>query len=153
MRVACLALVACVVAPMAQAQGSFERDCSQWTEKKGYSTDYIELKTGKRQRGMADNWRGNVKPKDVQVGDVAMTYIKDKGRRTRVSYVEEVRRNADGSAGAVIVTEWNEGKYIDEACFVTDHFGRDSGQRTIPVDNLVRVWRPILPLAAGATTE
>ena len=151
MRVACLVAVACVVAPATQAQGSFERDCSQWTEKKGFSTDYIKLKTGKRQRGMADNWRGNVEPKDVQVGDVAMSYIKDKGRRMRVAYVEEVRRNADGSAGAVTVSEWNVGKYIDEACLVTDHFGRDSGQRTIAVDALVRVWRPSLPLAGAAT--
>jgi len=63
------------------------------------------------------------------------------------SYVEEVRRDRDGIAGAVIVTEWNEGKYIDEACFVTDHFGRDSGQRAIPLDTVVRVWRPSLPLA------
>lgn len=153
MRVAGLVFIAWAIAPMAQAQGSFERDCSQWTEKKGFSTDYIKLRTGKRQRGMADNWRGNVEPKDVQVGDVAMSHIKDKGRRMRVAYVEEVRRNADGSAGAVIVSEWNVGKYIDEACLVTDHFGRDSGQRTISVGALVRVWRPSLPLAPGAATE
>ena len=70
----------------------------------------------------------------------------------RVSYVEEVRRDSGGVAGAVIVTEWNVGKYIDEACFVTDHFGRDSGRRSIPLDTVVRVWRPSLPLA-GAPPE
>lgn len=113
MRAACLvALIAvgALVVPAAHAQGAnFDRDCSQWIEKKGFSTDYIKLRTGKRQRGMADGWRGNVEPKDVQPGDVVITYIKDKGRRMRVSYVEDVRRNGDGRAGAVIVTEWNEG--------------------------------------------
>ena len=154
MRAACLvALIAlgALVVPAAHAQGAnFDRDCSQWIEKKGFSTDYIKLRTGKRQRGMADGWRGNVAPKDVQPGDVVITYIKDKGRRMRVSYVEDVRRNGDGRAGAVIVTEWNEGKYIDEPCLVTDHFGRDSGQRSIPIDTVVRVWRPSLPLPNGA---
>ena len=96
------------------ADFNFERNCAQWIDQKGFSSDYIKLKTGKRQRGMVDGWRGNVAPKDVRAGDVAMTYIKDKGRRLRASYVEEVvRAHADGSAGAVIVTEWNEGKYID----------------------------------------
>jgi hypothetical protein len=134
------------VAP-AFAQPKGEPDCSQWTEKKGFSTDYIKLETGKRQRGAAESWRGNVAPRDVQPGDVVITPMKDKGRRMRVSYVEDVRRDGQGNAGAVVVTEWNEGKYIDEPCLVTDHFGRDSGQRSVPLDTVVRVWRPSLPLA------
>ena len=138
-------------AARAQAPGgNFDRECSQWIEKKGFSTDYIKLRTGKRQRGMAESWRGNVAPRDTQPGDVVVTHIKDKGRRMRVSYVEDVRRGADGGTDAVVVTEWNEGKYIDEPCFVTDHFGRDSGRRSIPIDTVVRVWRPSLPLAGGA---
>ena len=62
-----------------------------------------------------------------------------------------MRPNADGSPGAVVVTEWNEGRYIDEPCFVTDHFGRDSGRRSIPADTIVRVWRPSLPLSGAAS--
>jgi hypothetical protein len=152
MRLAAVAACCLLAAPAwAQApKASAEPDCSQWVEKKGFSTDYIKLKTGKRQRGMAESWRGNVEPKDVQPGDVVMTYVKDKGKRMRVSYVEDVRRGADGSAGAVLITEWNEGKYIDEPCFVTDHFGRDSGLRSVPVDTIVRVWRPSLPLRGAA---
>ncbi len=129
----------------------FQHDCAQWVEKHGYSADYIKLKTGKRQRGTPDSWRGNVAAKDMQPGDVVITAIVDKPPHLRVSYVEEVRNNSDGSAGAAIVTEWNEGRYVDERCFVTDHFGRDSGRRAIPIDSVVRVWRPSLPLSAAAT--
>ena len=154
MRGAGLIAVLVLVAPVAHAQGAGgDRDCSQWVEKKGFSTDYIKLKTGKRQRGMAESWRGNVDAKDVQPGDVVITHIPDKGRRMRVSYVEDVRRDSDGKAGAVVVTEWNEGKYIDEPCFVTDHFGRDSGRRSIPIDTVVRAWRPSLPLPGAAAPE
>jgi hypothetical protein len=150
--VAVVAVVAGLAMSSAQAQAAkAEPDCSQWVEKKGYSTDYIKLRTGNRQRGMAEGWRGNIAPKDVQPGDVVVTHIPDKGRRMRVSYVEEVRPGGgDGGASAVIVTEWNEGKYIDEPCFVTDHFGRDSGKRSIPIDTVVRAWRPSLPLSGAA---
>ena len=145
MRAAILILSICLAAPAAQGQAA--RDCASWAEKKGYSVDYIQLKTGKRQRGMADAWRGNVEPKDVQPGDVVMTPIRDKGRRLHASYVEEVRRDADGKAVAALVTEWNLGKYVDEPCLVTDHFGRDSGRRPVPIEALVRVWRPSLPVS------
>ena len=148
---ACSAAVvaaALLAASAASAQGAGAKDCSQWLAKKGYSVDYIQLKTGKRQRGMAETWRGNVEPKDVQPGDVVMTPIRDKGRRLHTSYVEEVRRNADRNAVAVVVTDWNRlGKYVDEACLVTDHFGRDSPPRTIGIESVVRVWRPSLPVS------
>jgi hypothetical protein len=129
----------------------FQRDCVQWIDKHGYSADYIQLKTGKRQRGTPDGWRGNIAPKDIRPGDVVITPIQDKAPHLRVSYVEDVRANADGSAGAAIITEWNEGRYVDEPCFVTDHFGRDSGRRAIPIDSVVRAWRPSLPLTGGAS--
>ena len=48
------------VASAQKADFKFERDCADWIEKHGYSTDYIKLKTGKRQRGAAAEWRGNV---------------------------------------------------------------------------------------------
>ncbi len=124
----------------------FRRDCAKWVEKHGYSADYIKLKVGKRQAGPLDDWRGNVATPDVQPGDVVITHIRPKARGMRASYVEEVKRNADGSVGAVVVSEWNEGKFIDERCNVTDHFGMLSPQRPIPIDTIVRVWRPGLPL-------
>ncbi len=142
-----LAALLCVAAAAAAAQEfNFQRDCAPWIEKRGYSTDYIEQKVGKRQPGTADGWRGNVAAKDVQPGDVVLTLIREKGRSMRASYVEDVRRNADGSPGAVFVSEWNMGRYIDERCFVTDHFGMLSPPRPITIDAVVRVWRPSLPL-------
>jgi hypothetical protein len=136
-----------LVASAASAQGVGAKDCSEWVAKKGYSVDYIQLKTGKRQRGLADSWRGNVEPKDVQPGDVVMTPIRDKGKRLHTSYVEDVRRGDNGSPVAVVVSDWNRlGKYVDEACLVTDHYGREAPPRTIGIESVVRVWRPSLPL-------
>jgi hypothetical protein len=85
----------------------FTRDCAKWIAQHGYSLDYIQLKTGKRQRGYPKNWRGNVEPKDVQPGDVVISHIRERGESERLAFVEDVRRNADGTAGAVFVSEWN----------------------------------------------
>ena len=147
-----LAVVAALVAAAsattaARAQEfDFQRDCAKWIEQHGYSSDYIKLKVGKRQPGPIEDWRGNVAPKDVQPGDVVLTRIRPKARGMRASYVEEVRRNADGSAAAVVVSEWNEGKFTDERCNVTDHFGMLSPPRPVAIDTVVRAWRPSLPL-------
>jgi hypothetical protein len=152
MRTALAAFGTCLASFTLQAQPvDFARDCAQWIDKKGYSADYIKLKTGKRQTGMPLNWRGNVEPKDVQLGDVVISYLREKGRNMRVAYVEEVRRAADGSAASLIVSEWNMGKYVDERCFVTDHFGRLSESRPMPIDTITKVWRPSLPLPAANT--
>jgi hypothetical protein len=148
LRVVAPALVAAALAPApAGAQEfDFQRDCAKWIEQHGYSADYIKQKVGKRQPGPLEDWRGNVAAKDVQPGDVVLTRIRPKARGMRAAYVEEVRRNADGSAGAVIVSEWNEGKFTDERCNVTDHFGILSPQRPITIDSVAKVWRPSLPL-------
>jgi hypothetical protein len=58
---------------------------------------------------------------------------------------EEVISNPDGTASAVLVSEWNYGRYRDERCFVTVNFGHQSSAR-IPVTDIARVWRPSLPL-------
>jgi hypothetical protein len=151
MRTIFFCIASCVLTASAQAEPfDFSRDCAKWIEQKGYSRDYIELKVGKRQPGWPETWRGNVALHDVQPGDVAMYLVPEKGKATRVAYVEEVRRNADGGAGAIIVSEWNYGKYLDERCFVSDHFGRLADSKPITVDALVKVWRPSLPLDAGS---
>jgi hypothetical protein len=148
MRHLLLGLACCFATAGAAAQpaSDFQRECGDWLSKKGYSADYIEQKTGKRQPGFPKNWRGNVEARDVQPGDVVISHLKRKGDAMRVAYVEDVRRNADGSAGSVIVTEWNWGKYTNEPCFVTDHFGRLSESTPIMVDTIAKVWRPSLPL-------
>ena len=130
----------------AQTAFSFDKDCARWIEQHGYSADYIKMKTGKRQPGTPNGWRSNVGKQDVQPGDVVITLLREKGQAMRASYVETVTKNPDGSVFGVVVSEWNEGRYIDERCFVTDHFGRLSPQRPIPLDQVVKVWRPTLPL-------
>ena len=146
-RAVALATTAVIAAPAcAQTGFVFDKDCARWIEQHGYSADYIKLKTGKRQPGTPNGWRGNVEKQNVQPGDVVVTLLREKGQAMRVSYVESVIRNPDGGVFGVVVSEWNEGRYIDERCFVTDHFGRLSPERRIPLDEIVKVWRPSLPL-------
>jgi len=145
-RAGLFAVLASAALPVPAQEFNFQRDCAQWADKHGYSTDYIKQKIGKRQPGQAENWRGNVEPKDVQPGDVVVTHVRHKSRGMRASYVEEVRRNSDGSAASVLVSEWNVGPFVDERCNVTDHFGMLSPQRPIAIDTVVKVWRPSLPL-------
>ena len=135
----CLAL-----AGGASAQ-SFAEKCKSWIDKKGYSTDYIETKIGKRQPGLAPQWKGNVEPAEVQVGDVVFGYVSNSATAQRVALVDEVEQK-DGKAIAVIYSEWNQGKrYTDADCFVTDKFGLPTSGR-LPVNAILRVWRPSLPL-------
>lgn len=125
---------------------SFAEKCKSWIDKKGYSTDYIETKTGKRQPGFAPQWKGNVEPADVQVGDVLFTYVPNSTTAQRVAMVDEVIREADGKASAVIYSEWNQGKrFTDRDCLITDSFGLPTSGR-LPVPAILRVWRPSLPL-------
>ena len=125
---------------------SFAEKCKSWIDKKGYSTDYIETKTGKRQPGLAPQWKGNVEPADVQVGDVLFTSVPNSATAQRVAMVDEVIREADGKASAVIYSEWNQGKrFTDRDCLITDSFGLPTSGR-LPVPAILRVWRPSLPL-------
>jgi hypothetical protein len=126
---------------MAARAQSFAETCKSWIDKKGYSTDYIETRIGKRQPGFAPQWRGNVEPADVQVGDVVFGYVSNDMMAQRVALVDEVERK-DGKPIAVIYSEWNRGnRYIDRDCFVTDKFGLMSSGR-LPVSAILRVWRP-----------
>ena len=135
----CLALCA-----TASAQ-SFAQKCKDWIDKKGYSTDYIESKIGKRQPGLAPQWKGNVEPTEVQVGDVVFGYVENSTTAQRVALVDEVELK-DGKPAAVIYSEWNQGKrYTDQDCFVTDKFGLPTSGR-LPVPAILRVGRPSLPL-------
>lgn len=124
---------------------TFAEKCKSWIEKKGYSTDYIETKTGKRQPGLAPQWRGNVEPEAVQVGDVVFGYVSGDNKAQRVALVDEVEQK-DGKPVAVIYSEWNQGsRYTDRDCFITDKFGLPTSGR-LPVPAILRVWRPSLPL-------
>lgn len=126
---------------------SFAEKCKDYVEKKGYSADYIESKTGKRQPGPAARWKSNIELSDLKVGDVVFAYLRDAGGNAqRVAMVDEVIAGADGKATAVIISEWNFGKrFTDKDCFVTDKFGLPTSTRE-PVAAILRAWRPSLPL-------
>ena len=124
---------------------TFAEKCKSWIDKKGYSSDYIESKAGKRQPGLAPQWKGNVDPGDVQVGDVLFTYVPNSTTAQRVALVDEVETK-DGKAIAVIYSEWNQGtRFTDRDCLVTDKFGLPTSGR-LPVAAILRVWRPSVPL-------
>jgi hypothetical protein len=130
----------------AHAQSAaFLRDCQSWIEKKGYSTDYVEQKTGRRQRGLAGSWRGNVPLQDVQPGDVVLIPLIAPGA-AHAAIVEEVRKKADGSVSAIRVSESNWGRMTSPRCLVTENFGRVVADRWIDAGAVAHVWRPSLPL-------
>ncbi len=146
----CLAFAAATGATPGWAQAQrepFAVRCQQWIEKKGYSLDYIEQRTGKRQPGQPPSWKGNVQPEAVQVGDVVIAHVQGEMAGQRVAYVEEVAAGSDGLAHAVFVTEWNQGKqYLDKDCLVTNLFGQTGSKLRVPLNTVLRVWRPSLPL-------
>jgi len=129
------------------AREPFAVRCKQWIDKKGYSLDYIEQRTGKRQEGQPPTWKGNVKPEAVQVGDVVIAQVAGDVAAQRVAYVEEVSAGTDGLAYAVFVTEWNQGRQmLDRDCLVTNLFGQTGSKLRVPLNTVLRVWRPSLPL-------
>ncbi len=123
---------------------SFIRDCQKWIGQKGYSTDYIEQKTGKRQPGLAGSWRGNIPAQDVQRGDVVLLPLRVPGAM-HAALVEDIRKSADGAVSAILISEWNWGRMTDQRCLVTENFGRLSPPRWIGLEAVAQVWRPSLP--------
>jgi hypothetical protein len=127
---------------MAQAQPEgFERDCKRWIDQRGYSTDYVERRIGKRQPGPAYAWHGNLAVTDIEPGDVVLTKLNNQGAM-HAAVIEQLRRTADGALLAMRVSEWNWGKTIDERCLVTDRFGQTSTTRWIPIQDAAQAWRP-----------
>lgn len=125
----------------AQDNSKWMRDCAQWVDKKGYSVDYIEQRTGVRPRGnMAQNWIANLEPKDAQPGDVVFLRVGDQsGQRAEV--VDEVLRHADGSLRGFRTSSMNIGKTVEAACHITENFGKVV-RRTVEFDRVIRAWRP-----------
>ena len=141
---ACAMDVLC--SPLAHAQSpNFIKACQSWIDKKDYSTDYIEQKNGKRQPGLASEWRGNIPVEDVQPGDVILIRLPVAGAM-HAALADEVRRNADGSVSEIRLSEWNWGKMTDQRCLITENFGKLSPTRWITRDAIAQVWRTSLPL-------
>ena len=147
---ACSVAVACAIillgSDSVHAQSAaFIRDCQTWIDQKGYSTDYIEQKTGKRQPGLAGSWRGNISVQNVQPGDVVLLRLGVPGAM-HAALVEEVRKNAGGAVSGIRVSEWNWGRMTHHRCLVTENFGRLAPPRWIDLGAVAHVWRTSLPL-------
>jgi hypothetical protein len=124
--------------------------CKRWIERKGYPVDYIEQKVGKRQPGFAPSWKGNVKPDEARAGDVAIIswHTRDGLSGVRAAYIEEVEPPVSGSGAFLKVSGFMQGMgraWVDQECLVGEHFGRVVHTR-VPLSEVVRVWRPDLPL-------
>ncbi len=123
-----------------QANSGFVNRCAEWVAKKGYSTDYIEQRTGQRPRGnMAGDWRANLEPKDVKPGDVV--FISTGGTGQRAEVVDEVIRNAEGQITELKVSSMNIGKMVEPSCQITENFGKVT-QRNLRFELVLRAWRP-----------
>jgi len=141
------ALAACAVGGAAAAEGSkWMRDCSEWIEKKGYSVDYVEQRTGVRPNGnMARDWVYNLAPKDAGPNDVVFLRVESTDNKAqRVEVVDEVIRAADGSITAFKTSSMNIGKMVEPACRITENFGKVR-RRTVAFDQVIGAWRAPKP--------
>lgn len=115
---------------------------------RGYCTDYVNSRISPHQRGDAGSWPSNMPNTAVEAGDVAIFR-----RINHVAYVDRViRRNADGQAVTVFVSEMNYSSTRDpnapRSCLVTSNFGVRT-TRTISVNDAVFMrpggYRPSTP--------
>jgi len=136
---------ACMLAAQAQAadNSKWMRDCAEWIQKKGYSVDYIEQRTGQRPEGtMARHWQPNLDPKDASPNDVVFLRVDSAdGQGQRVEVVDEVVKGADGTIRAFRTSSMNIGKTVEPKCHVTENFGKVR-TRTVAFDRVTGAWRP-----------
>lgn len=110
---------------------------------KGYCTDYIKERTGKKQSGNAGTWRGNIQVKEIRSGDVAIFGSPGVGH---VAVIERViyERNTD-KPYEIEISEKNWGgassNKEERDCYVTKMFNQ-IGRRTVRVSNVKAFWRP-----------
>jgi hypothetical protein len=137
-----LLALACLPA-LAADTAKWTRDCAEWIDRKGYSVDYIEQRTGQRPAGtMARDWRPNLEPKDAAPDDVVFLRVDSAdGQGQRVEVVDEVVKAADGSIRAFKTSSMNIGKLVEPKCHVTENFGKVR-KRTVAFDRVLGAWRP-----------
>jgi len=108
---------------------------------RGYCTDYIQRRTGRRQSGDAGRWQGNFPVTQGRGGDVAIfTYPAPFGH---VAYiVRPVYAHNTANLIAYDIEEWNYGpQWVNRTCGVTNKFGVVTSRR-IAVSAVSRIWRP-----------
>jgi hypothetical protein len=135
--------------------------CDDWMEKGGYCVDYINKRIPSFPIPQNTNEISVLKNKnilDVTEGDVAMFNFSN---YWHVAYVENVRRNQQGVAIAIDVSEMNFGdqlsfaefkkkwKSLSEAewkraicCGITDRYDRTNLRNDIPLVTVKQIWSP-----------
>jgi len=143
--VGAIALCGVVLAagPVRADNTKWTRDCAEWIDKKGYSVDYIEQRTGQRPAGtMARDWRPNLEAKDAVPDDVVFLRVDSAdGQGQRVEVVDEVVKAPDGTVRAFKTSSMNIGKMVEPKCHVTENFGKVR-KRTVAFDRVLGAWRP-----------
>jgi hypothetical protein len=132
--------VAIFAGPSTGALGAqtFAEKCAQWIARKGYSVNYIEQRTGKRQPGFANGWVSNIDRDAVRPGDVAI-FAQWRGH---TGYVEKVERDASGKPLRILISDWNRpAKWVDEECVITEAFGK-LNTWWVNASEVTRYWRP-----------
>jgi hypothetical protein len=125
-------------AAAAQDIRKFNARCHEWIAKRGYSVNYVEKRVGKRQPGFGRSWVGNIERDAVQPGDVAI-FVPWEGH---TAVVEEVERGPNGKPARLRISDWNRpGRYLDQACIVTEYFGKLSTW-WVDASMATRFWRP-----------
>lgn len=115
------------------------QSCSAYLGK-GYCTDYVYQRIGKRQRGDANQWSGNVSVTEGRAGDVGVQLI---GKFGHVFVIEGPSYKPYTSIlNGYVISEMNFGpKWVNQACGVTNLFGVKT-TRIIPLNQVARIWRP-----------
>ena len=139
-----LSVAALAAAAHAQAadHSKWQRECAEWIQKKGYSVDYIEERTGQRPSGtMARDWMPNLEAKDARANDVVFLRVDSAdGQGQRVEVIDEVVSAADGSVRAFKTSSMNIGKMVEPKCHITENFGKVR-KRTVAIDRVIGAWR------------
>lgn len=110
---------------------------------RGYCTDYIQERVGRKPSGDAGTWPGNAAISSIRVGDAAIFSI---GSAGHVAYVEGVIADkATGKPKQIQISEKNWGQVLsgqeNQQCVITTNFGK-KGNRVVPITSVARVWRP-----------
>ena len=124
---------------LAQGESGPASKCISWIEKKGYSRDYVEQRTGSRPPPRS-NWRNNIRPDELQVGDVVVLTLWP----GHVAVIEEITRDKSGSPERMRVSSFNYGRgqrWIDRDCEVSANFGVETSH-WVSLAETIGYWRP-----------
>ena len=126
----------------AQKEADFSTRCASWIAKKGYSRDYIFKRTGSLPPARA-KWIDNIRPDELQIGDVVMTKLWP----GHLGLIDEIVRDAAGAIDRMRVSSFNYSAgqgWIDRSCNVTVKFGIEVNT-WVAITETTGYWRPKLP--------